>query len=291
MHPAPSVIIFTVLSGIGFAMLALLGIGQPEVNGFEAIPYYFVGITLAVIGLLASVFHLKNPKNAIKAFSQFRSSWLSREGVFAVISLVQSTFVLAIKVVFGFHPLLSGGVSLIICSFTIFTTAMIYTQLKTVPRWNQWLTPFVFFLSSYTGAAIILGQVLLGFLLLLMLTVVQIAYWIIGDRAFSKRGHTIETATGLGRLGKAREFEPPHTGQNYLLNEMVYVVGRKHSIKLRTIGMLFLVGLPLPILWFFNVSFAMVVSVFCLHLVGLFICRWLFFAEAEHVVGLYYDKR
>jgi DMSO reductase anchor subunit len=25
--------------------------------------------------------------------------------------------------------------------------------------------------------------------------------------------------------------------------------------------------------------------------VGLFISRWLFFAEAEHVVGLYYGKR
>ena len=28
-----------------------------------------------------------------------------------------------------------------------------------------------------------------------------------------------------------------------------------------------------------------------LHITGLFIARWLFFAEAEHVVGLYYDKR
>jgi DMSO reductase anchor subunit len=27
------------------------------------------------------------------------------------------------------------------------------------------------------------------------------------------------------------------------------------------------------------------------HISGLFISRWLFFAEAEHVVGLYYGKR
>jgi len=28
-----------------------------------------------------------------------------------------------------------------------------------------------------------------------------------------------------------------------------------------------------------------------LHIGGTFISRWLFFAEAEHVVGLYYGKR
>jgi DMSO reductase anchor subunit len=28
-----------------------------------------------------------------------------------------------------------------------------------------------------------------------------------------------------------------------------------------------------------------------LHLIGAFAARWLFFAQAEHVVGLYYGKR
>jgi DMSO reductase anchor subunit len=27
------------------------------------------------------------------------------------------------------------------------------------------------------------------------------------------------------------------------------------------------------------------------HVVGIFASRWLFFAQAEHVVGLYYGKR
>jgi DMSO reductase anchor subunit len=30
---------------------------------------------------------------------------------------------------------------------------------------------------------------------------------------------------------------------------------------------------------------------FIAHIIGMFIIRWLFFAEAEHVVGLYYGKR
>jgi len=27
------------------------------------------------------------------------------------------------------------------------------------------------------------------------------------------------------------------------------------------------------------------------HIAGVFVSRWLFFAQAEHVVGLYYGKR
>ena len=35
------------------------------------------------LGLLSSVLHLANPKNAWRSFSRFRTSWLSREAVFA----------------------------------------------------------------------------------------------------------------------------------------------------------------------------------------------------------------
>ena len=34
MHPAPSVILFTTLSGIGFGLLAFLGLGLPVVTGW-----------------------------------------------------------------------------------------------------------------------------------------------------------------------------------------------------------------------------------------------------------------
>ena len=79
MHPAPSVILFTTLSGLGFGLLAFLGIGQPPVTGWVAFVFYLIAYGLAVGGLLASTFHLGNRKNAIKAFSQWRTSWLSRE--------------------------------------------------------------------------------------------------------------------------------------------------------------------------------------------------------------------
>lgn len=82
MHPAPpSVIIFTTLSGLGFGLFAFLGLGLPDVSGWVAFVFFAVAYALSCAGgLVASTFHLGNPKNAIYAFSQWRSSWLSREG-------------------------------------------------------------------------------------------------------------------------------------------------------------------------------------------------------------------
>ena len=84
MHPAGSVILFTVASGLGFGLLTWLGLGLPDVRGWLAFFYYALAFALAVGGLLASTFHLGNPQRFLRAFSQWRSSWLSREGCLAV---------------------------------------------------------------------------------------------------------------------------------------------------------------------------------------------------------------
>ena len=89
MHPAPSVILFTTLSGIGFGLLAFLGLGLPLVTGWLAFAFFAVAYLLAVGGLLASTFHLGHPERALKAFSQWQTSWLSREAWAAVGALVE----------------------------------------------------------------------------------------------------------------------------------------------------------------------------------------------------------
>ena len=85
-------------------------------------------------------------------------------------------------------------------------------------------------------------------------------------------------------------FEPPHTGGNYLTKEMVYVVARKHAQKLRMIALALGFGLPVLFLLMPFTHFFALLAV-ASHLAGLLVLRWLFFAEAEHVVGLYYGKR
>ena len=88
MHPAPSVIIFTTLSGLGFGLLFFLGLGIPDVSGMIALTFFVIAFALACGGLLASAFHLGRPERAWRAFSQWKTSWLSREGLCAVAALL-----------------------------------------------------------------------------------------------------------------------------------------------------------------------------------------------------------
>ena len=83
-----SVIFFTTASGAGYGLLALVGVLAPlglvpsdGRFGAAALGLAFVLITA---GLLSSTLHLGHPERAWRAFSQWRSSWLSREGVLSV---------------------------------------------------------------------------------------------------------------------------------------------------------------------------------------------------------------
>ncbi len=289
MHPAGSVIVFTVSSGLGFGLLTWLGLGLPDVRGWAAFWYYALGFGLAGGGLLASTFHLGNPQRFLKAFSQWRSSWLSREGCLAVAALtVLGLFAIGALMSTVWQPL--GYIGAVLAVLTVFATSMIYAQLKTVPRWNHWSTPVLFMLLSLGGGGLLAMQVWPAMILLALVGVMQLVAWLSGDGRFESRGTDIGTATGLGVRGIVRAFEPPHTGNNYLLKEMVHKVGRKHAVKLRIIAFVLMIVAPLGLLMV-SCEVPMVILAAILHATGTFAQRWLFFAEAEHVVGLYYGKR
>lgn len=291
MNPAPSVILFTTLSGLGFGFLAFLGLGLVPAHGWVALILWFIGYALAVGGLLFSTFHLGNPQRAWRAFSQWRSSWLSREAWAAVGTLLlMAPLALSDWLGFGW-PRLWGVLAAVMCAVTVFTTSMIYAQLKTVPRWNHWITSVMFLSFAVAGGALLSGRVRLAAVLLVGLGVVQIVTWIIGDRRFAEVGASIGGATGLGTIGAVKVFEQPHTGPNYLMREMIYLVGRKHVAKLRAITLALLVLAPLVVLALAGRSVPGLALATVLHLGGALTSRWLFFAQAEHVVGLYYGQR
>ena len=289
MHPAPSVILFSVLSGAGFGLLAYLGFGVVTPAGWAAFAWWGLGYGLAVAGLLASTFHLGNPRRAWRAFSQWRTSWLSREAWASVASLlVLAPVALSDWLGLGW-PRGIGVIGAALALVTVFTTAMIYTQIKAVPRWHHWLTPVMFLSFAVAGGATLSGQPWAP-LALLAVGAVLLAVWHVGDGAFAKAGQTLGTATGLDRLGVPSVLDPAHTAGNYLKREMIFVVGRKHAAKLRKIALGLASVLPAVILilplgvW----GIALAAAV---HLAGALAARWLFFAEAEHVVGLYYGAR
>jgi DMSO reductase anchor subunit len=289
MHPAPSVILFSTLSGLGFGFLAALGWGLLVPAGWVAFFLWGLGYGLAVAGLLAATFHLGNPRNGLKAFSQWRTSWLSREAWASVATLLLlAPVALSDWLCLGL-PRWAGAVGGTLALVTVLTTGMIYAQIKAVPRWHHWLTPVMFLTFAVAGGAMLAGHPLapLG---LMAVGGVLLAVWRVGDGAFQRAGQTIGSATGLDRLGVPRVFDPAHTAGNYLMKEMVHIVGRRHAQKLRVIALTLAAALPalvlvLPLgIW--GIALATL-----LHLIGTLAARWLFFAEAEHVVGLFYGAR
>ncbi|MFU8882457.1 MAG: dimethyl sulfoxide reductase anchor subunit family protein [Rhodobacterales bacterium] len=290
MHPAPSIIVFTTLSGLGFGLLFWLGIGMPGSTGLVAFVFFAIAYALAGGGLMASAFHLGHPERALLAFTQWRSSWLSREAICAVAALIVMGFYAVGRVFFAADWIVLGWLGAALSLATVFTTSMIYAQMKTVPRWRSPLTPALFLALALGGGALLAGQVTWALMLITLAGALQLGWWWQGDHALGRSGTTMASATGLGQIGTIRAFEPPHTGPNYLLREMVHIVGRKHALKLRIIAFALGYALPIALLLAPFSHVLGLLAVLC-HIAGILTSRWLFFAQAEHVVGLYYGKR
>ncbi|KGF70112.1 dibenzothiophene desulfurase [Hoeflea sp. BAL378] len=303
MHPAVSVIFFTVSSGAGFGLIFLLGLGFPVGGGAgRAFLVSLAGGGLAVAGLLASTFHLGHPERAWRALSQWRSSWLSREGIAAILTLCLFGIYALVWMWTGARPALLGALASLGALVTVFTTAMIYAQLKTVPQWKTPLTPAVY-LSFALASGWLLASALGdragaetgGIALVLLAWALKAAWWVRAGRTrLSDVGSSPETATGLGFIGRVRLLERPHSGENYLTREMVHVIGRKHARSLRRLALLLGAAVPVAILIVVALTGAPApVNLLAAlsMLLGLLAERWLFFAEAEHAVSLYYGNR
>ncbi len=303
MHPAISVIFFTVTSGAGFGAMTVIGLGFPlDGSRLRILILCLAACGLAVAGLIASTFHLGHPERAWRALSQWRSSWLSREGVAAIATLVLFFAYGLIWMTTGTRLAWLGALSATGAVFTVFATSMIYAQLKTVPQWNTGLTPAIYLgFSAATGWLVVAGlgdaeaPAPAGLALVVFAWVLKLAWWRQSARArLSDIGASPETATGLGFRGRVRLLESPHTGDNYLTREMVHRIGRKHAGTLRRLALLLGCVLPLGLLAaivVLDAPSAFMLGPAGVMMAGLFLERWLFFAEAEHTVSLYYGHR
>lgn len=341
MRPTFSIIVFTVLAGAGYGLWFLLGLGMmfwwprcdltssgtatirmcvyPDVMNQALI----AGFVLVAIGLLSSVAHLGRPSRAWRALSQWRSSWLSREGIASLITFVPAVLA-AVSLNLGrwhvemrtqpgaldavldpsraLKPL--GALLAIGALITVYCTANIYASLKTIRAWqNRFVAASYLVLALYSGALALSAVATLPYawfarempflqaviiVLAILCATLKALYWRDID---ALPPIDAGDATGLRALGVVRAFEQPHTEENYLTHEMGFVLARKHAAKLRAItlatafalpAMLALVALIWPALqplsWL----------ALALGFGGLFVERWLFFAQARHAAMAYY---
>ena len=314
MHPALSVIIFTVVSGIGYGLLFLLGIGAA--SGWLAPDRWFgaaaFGLAFATIaaGLISSTLHLGHPERAWRALSQWRSSWLSREGIAAIVTFLPAgIFALgwfaggSIGGALGFF----GVISAVWAAITVYCTGMIYASLKPIHCWNNgYVAPLYLLLALMTGAAWLDALLFLfgsGSLwatgitaaILAVTWLTKLAYWRFIDSSRSES--SAETATGLGHLGKVRLLDAPHTEENYLMREMGFRVARRHALALRTVATLLALLIPLILTVLAGAALTgdlawlgtlLTILAALSTTAGVLTERWLFFAEAKHTVTLYY---
>ncbi len=308
MNPAYSIIFFTTASGAGYGLLALLSAyalaGDTASNGLRLTALGIAGV-LVTAGLLSSTLHLGHPERAWRALSQWRSSWLAREGVLAmacyVPALCWAWLLWRDAAGAAWLPPASGVLALA----TVYATSMIYASLKTVDAWHRPSVTVNYLLLALASGALTwlalrhwhdvasAADALLTALLLAAAAFGKWRYWSTLDSG--AQAVTMEAATGLGRLGSVSSLAWPHTEQNYLLKEMGYQVARRHAHRLRRIALLgafvvpatcALAGIALP-----DTAGAVLVTLALPALaLGLVAERWLFFAEARHAVSAFYGR-
>jgi sulfite dehydrogenase (quinone) subunit SoeC len=310
VQPAWSIIVFTTLSGAGYGLLFWLGVAaaahQLPLDRFFAAASLGLALIAVTCGLLTSALHLGRPERAWRAFSQWRSSWLSREGVASV-----ATYVPAL--IFGWSWILRDtmdgitiGAAVLTAAgaaATVICTAYIYRSLKPIAHWHTGWVPANFLtLAGMSGALWLLalatafgragpGHSLLAILTILVAAPVKLGYWRHIDNHPGVA--TVESATGLGGFGSVRLFEAPNTSEAYLMKEMGFQIARKHAHQLRRIAihLAFLLPLLLILLAMAQQGWLRIAAALLaapIATLGVLVERWLFFAEAKHTVTLYY---
>jgi DMSO reductase anchor subunit len=318
VHPAFSVIFFTTLSGTGYGLLfwSALAALSGRMPARPLLVATALALVLVTVGLLSSLAHLGKPGRSWRAFSQWRSSWLSREGVAAVLTYVPALLFAALLLPSMIsnqaqgEPValaLSGAVVcglLVACALaTVYCTAMIYASLKPIPAWQHHLV-----VPGYFGFALLCGGLLLAAIASVSGTplgnapamaavALAAALWWLKTRYWHDIDSTplpMTRGDAVGLPGRqVTVFERPHTDANYLVREMGFVVARKHSRRLRRLAIALFAIVPivcmLPVWLFVHFDAGPVFALATVSaLAGAFVERWLFFAQARHMVTLYY---
>jgi DMSO reductase anchor subunit len=254
------------------------------------------------IGLVSSTMHLANPKNAWRSFSRFRTSWLSREAVFAILLYpVAGLYAAAIFWQWsGIHIL--AGLSMILALVTLFTTSMIYASLKTIRQWHTPMVPALFMAYALISGGLLflavsalfvalnpqLLAVVMGLVIITLALKLVYFFW-----QGKPQGATIQTATGFSQAS-VRLLDAGHSAPTFLNREFGYQIAADQLFRLRIVMTLVTFIVPLGLVFWVSggaVRIELLGLAWVIMMAGLLLERWLFFAEARHVVRLYQGEQ
>ena len=321
MHAAFSVVAFTVLSGAGLgalAWVALADLGTAYLAWPALAPRPTLalaagtGLALVVAGLCSSTLHLANPRNAWRSASRFRTSWLSREAVFALVLLpVAAAFVAALWLDVRPRRMWGWAALTLLLAWTVLVcTAMIYASLKPIRQWHTLRVPVAYVVLGHASGAVVVEAIVrpgsgatwlaaAGTAMLVAAWLVKEEYW-----RFVRSGEnalTLERAIGVphgvgppgarGSVMAARLVDAGHSRGTFLTREFVNADPGVRRLQVRVA---FLVAsVAVPALWLVaglgDPLAGTAVALGCL--LGLLAERWLFFADARHTVRLFHGDK
>jgi len=309
MNPSLAVIFLTLFSGAGFGlMVSTIIVNDFQIDGGLSPLRTAISVVLALllvtVGMISSTAHLANPKNAWRAFSRWRTSWLAREGIFAVlfypITIAYLGWVFFTNSDRDIVSLALGNVAAIVALITIFCQGMIYACLRTIRQWHTPLVPANFYALGLALGMTILATIRLlvggpslilvssaGALLIAAAVMKGIYYFWIGRPS----GTTLQSATGFSG-GRVRLLDQGHTFGTFLTREFSNSITPARAARFKLA--VYVVGFIVPtVVLLLGAHMALGILVLIAPLsafVGIGLERYLFFVEAQHVVNLYHGR-
>jgi anaerobic dimethyl sulfoxide reductase subunit C (anchor subunit) len=169
VHELP-LVVFTIFGQMSVGCFVVLGVlhllgrrvaGPSAVDRLSDPALYAIGPVM-VLGLVASIFHLGNPVNALHTVSNLGSSWLSREillgcafaGLGAAFAVCQQR-----KWLTAALRQTLAAVTAVVGLGLVFVMSQVY-MLPTVPAWDTWATPVSFFTTTFLLGSLAIGSAL-----------------------------------------------------------------------------------------------------------------------------------
>ena len=301
MHPAWSVIFFTVLAGMGQGLFLMLV--RAEAHGAEPHALAIGGaasVVLMCIGLACSFLHLGHPMRAWRAMAMWRTSWLSREVIVlpATIGVVAWWSAAQLLGWPGAACIAAAGV--VLCFALWGCTGMIYACLRFLREWAHWLTLLNFTLLGWMSGATVFAaywfalygreesRFAIAAALALTLTAAVARIASLARNKNLKPLSTPQSAIGI-KTAKLKQMSQGATGGSFNTREFFH---GKSALVVRNVKWIALgLAFALPAMLLFGATKAPALWILVLaaasQLLGLLAERWLFFAQANHPQNIY----
>lgn len=297
MRPAFSVLFLTTLIGAAQGLFIALFFVELLAPAAASREFFAAGSLLVVLlmglGGISSVFHLGHPERAWRAMSQWRTSWLAREGIalpaFSAAALAWG----AAHWLNWDHTFAIGVVGVILALVLFVCTGMIYVAIKVLKEWSHPLTVVNFILfgcasgttlaAAYAGfmAPELAAPLAKGAVVLILLSMVTrgASLW---RNATLRPVSTLQTAIGIRHPRIVQKAQGAMGGS---FNTREFFHGKSPAFVRGVLATMALCAFVLPL----ALVSAAPLAAFILQYAGLFAERWYFFAEAQHPQNLYYQ--